>query len=257
MDGHERARGDRANGCRRQVMKGFTRRDRRIRGEAHAREPRFDRDRVRADDVRRQMHGARTTFVRVFEIHVDAAPASLPMRCQCRRVPDRRKPSSLDVAVSAVRAAAALAGGVPVTGFSLADLQSLRRRVVRARRAALQRRRSCGIAEIPVDRPDAGSNAIGRRATVVWCCRLTVQRQTCDRDCRRRACARTARRRRRVQGVRAASPHHVGLDTDDRVRRCQGCGDCEAARDRHRVHPGGLAAVRAEAGAGRADRGRR
>ena len=29
---------------------------------------------VRADDVRRRMHGARTTFLRVLEVHVDAPP---------------------------------------------------------------------------------------------------------------------------------------------------------------------------------------
>jgi 2-iminoacetate synthase ThiH len=30
------------------------------------------------DDARRQKHGARTTFVRVFEVHADALPAALP-----------------------------------------------------------------------------------------------------------------------------------------------------------------------------------
>ena len=33
---------------------------------------------VQADDVRRRMHGARTTFVRVFEVHVGAPPSARP-----------------------------------------------------------------------------------------------------------------------------------------------------------------------------------
>ena len=35
---------------------------------------------MRADDVRRRLHGARTTFVRVFELHVDVPVTSLPPR---------------------------------------------------------------------------------------------------------------------------------------------------------------------------------
>ena len=33
---------------------------------------------VRGDEVRRRLHGTKTTFVRVFEIHVDAPPSALP-----------------------------------------------------------------------------------------------------------------------------------------------------------------------------------
>jgi len=35
---------------------------------------------VRADEVRRRLHGTRTTFVRVFEIHVEAPVSALPPR---------------------------------------------------------------------------------------------------------------------------------------------------------------------------------
>ena len=48
-----------------------------------------------ADDVRRRLHGARTTFVRVFEIHVDATPAVLPSRTTPGEVRIVGKPSSL------------------------------------------------------------------------------------------------------------------------------------------------------------------
>ncbi len=47
---------------------------------------------VQGDDVRRRMHGARTTFVRVFEVHVDALPPARPARTRRRRVSDRRAP---------------------------------------------------------------------------------------------------------------------------------------------------------------------
>jgi CofH/MqnC C-terminal region len=80
---------------------------------------------VRADEVRRQMHGSRTTFVRVFEIHVDAVPAALPDRVSAGEFRIVGTPASVDAAVAAVRAVAGLAGNVPVTGFSLADLRAL------------------------------------------------------------------------------------------------------------------------------------
>ena len=86
---------------------------------------------VRADDVRRQMHGSRTTFVRVFEIHVDAPPATLPGRLSAGEFRIVGRPSSVDIAINAVRSAATLAGDVPVTGFSLADLMELAGAVVR------------------------------------------------------------------------------------------------------------------------------
>jgi hypothetical protein len=80
---------------------------------------------VQGDDVRRRMHGARTTFVRVFEIHVDAPLASLPAGLaagECRIV---GRPASAQAAAEAVANAAPLVSGVPLTGFSLADLQAL------------------------------------------------------------------------------------------------------------------------------------
>ncbi len=80
---------------------------------------------VRGDEVRRRLHGAKTTFVRVFEIHVDAPPASLPERTSAGEFRIVGHPRALDTAIGATRAAVALAGGAPVTGFSLADLLSL------------------------------------------------------------------------------------------------------------------------------------
>lgn len=80
---------------------------------------------VAGDDVRRRMHGTRTTFVRVFEVHVDAPPQALPPRVAAGEFRIVGRPANLDAAVAAVRATVALAGSVPVTGFSVADLQAL------------------------------------------------------------------------------------------------------------------------------------
>jgi hypothetical protein len=107
---------------------------------------------VRADEVRRRLHGARTTFVRVFELHVDAVPASVPPKTSAGEFRIVGRPASLDVAAAAVRAAVNLAGGVPVTGFSLADLlalagpSSLTNACRSLRDAGLQ-----AIAEVPLD----------------------------------------------------------------------------------------------------------
>ena len=80
---------------------------------------------MRADEVRRRLHGPRTTFVRVFEVHVDAPPGSLPPRTSAGEIRIIGRPGSLDAAMAAVRDAGRLAGSVPVTGFSLDALQAL------------------------------------------------------------------------------------------------------------------------------------
>ena len=79
-----------------------------------------------ADEVRRRLHGPRTTFVRVYEVHVDALPASLPNSMVAGEVRLLGSPASLDEAVAAVVAVRQLSGAVPVTGFSLATLETFR-----------------------------------------------------------------------------------------------------------------------------------
>src|SRR4029078_2972605 len=79
----------------------------------------------KADEVRRRLHGARTTFVRVFEIHVDAPPFAVTAGESAGEFRIVGRPASLEAAVACVRTAVSLAGGVPVTGFSLADVAQL------------------------------------------------------------------------------------------------------------------------------------
>jgi hypothetical protein len=121
----------------------------------------------RADEVRRRLHGARTTFVRVFEIHVDAPPSAVPAGTSAGEFRIVGRPASLDAAVACVRTAMSLAEGVPVTGFSLADVAqigdasslALTCRALRA--AGLE-----AIAEVPIDLMDepAAAVAVARQA---------------------------------------------------------------------------------------------
>ena len=80
---------------------------------------------ARGDDERRRRHGVRTTFVRVFEVHSDAVPASLPGRLSAGELRLVGKPPSVEAAIASVKAARALAGDVPLTGYTLADLLEL------------------------------------------------------------------------------------------------------------------------------------
>lgn len=75
-----------------------------------------------ADEERRRRHGANTTFVRVYEVHVDAIPAALPAGVTAGEFRVIGQPASADAAVAAVKAALAAAGTVPVTAFSLVDI---------------------------------------------------------------------------------------------------------------------------------------
>lgn len=110
---------------------------------------------VAGDDVRRQMHGTQTTFVRVTEVHVDAPLQSLPPRVNAGEFRIVGRPASLDVAVAAVRATTALAGGLPVTGFSVVDLQALSMSLGHVCKVLSEAGLSA-IAQLPIDEiPDA------------------------------------------------------------------------------------------------------
>jgi aminodeoxyfutalosine synthase len=113
---------------------------------------------VRADDVRRATHGTRTTFVRVFEMHVGAVPAALPPRVAAGEIRLVGRPASVDAALVAVRAAAAMAGPIPVTGFSISDLDEGMFPALRA--AGLS-----GLADVALDAlPDPALIGAARRA---------------------------------------------------------------------------------------------
>jgi aminodeoxyfutalosine synthase len=109
---------------------------------------------VRADDVRRQLHGARTTFVRVADLPAEPnGPFVLPAAAGELRIVGT--PADRASAVDRVSEVVQRAAGVPVSAFSLADLEQLAARERVTLRALLEELRAAGlelIAEAPFDR---------------------------------------------------------------------------------------------------------
>jgi hypothetical protein len=134
---------------------------------------------ARGDDERRRRHGLRTTFVRVFELHTDAVAASLPGGVAAGEIRLIGKPPSIAAAVASVKAARDIAGSIPLTAYSLADLLEL----VNGNTASLTdlagRLGTAGLTtvnEAPIDLlPDAVETIRAVRAGGLDVPRLTVQ----------------------------------------------------------------------------------
>ena len=109
---------------------------------------------IAADEERRRCHGTRTTFVRVADI--DAAvgsPVVLPTAAGEIRIVG--VPSSRDAAVQRVREGVAAGVTAPLSGFSLADLESLAVNEHVPLRELLEQLQAEGlelVAEAPFDR---------------------------------------------------------------------------------------------------------
>jgi len=107
-----------------------------------------------ADEARRRRHGARTTFVRVATVSADlGAPIEWP--AATREIRIAGTPASRFAAVERVAAVAAAANGVPVSAFSLADLEQLAIAEKVTLRSVLGELRGAGaelVAEAPFDR---------------------------------------------------------------------------------------------------------
>lgn len=161
---------------------------------------------VLADDARRRLHGAATTFVRVLEVQTGVVPPQLPPRADAGEIRIVGAPRSTEEAVEAVKAAASLAPGVPLTGFSLADLWELAGGrefgglCTRLRDAGLT-----GVSEVPIDRlsaPDAAVRAA--RAVGLDVLRLTVH--AVAGDSRIEIFERAQRLQGSLGGIRAFAP---------------------------------------------------
>ena len=140
---------------------------------------------ARADEDRRRRHGTRTTFGRVFEIHIDAIPAALPASISAGEVRLTGRPPSIDAAVAAASQARTLAGAVPLTGFSVADLWELAGGSAPTLRDAAARLSAAGlqaIAEAAIDTPFDVADAIAAvRSGGLGVLRLTVGQLAADR----------------------------------------------------------------------------
>lgn len=132
----------------------------------------------RADEVRRRIHGARTTFVRVLELHVDAPLAGAPVALAAGEIRIVGRPASVDAAVAAVRAAASFAGGTSVTGFALDELQALAGEADRSLSDVCRALRVAGldaVGEVAVDALDDFQAVEEARAAGLAATRLTVR----------------------------------------------------------------------------------
>jgi aminodeoxyfutalosine synthase len=107
-----------------------------------------------ADEVRRRLHGTRTTFVRVLE--VDATPGGpvelVPTAGEVRIV---GAPASRTAALQRIAEVVKAAGSTPVSGFTLSELEQLAAAEEMPLRAVLEDFKAAGlelIAEAPFDR---------------------------------------------------------------------------------------------------------
>lgn len=109
---------------------------------------------MRADAVRREKHGNRTTFARV--AIVDATPGGpLAWPHGAGEIRIVGIPATRANAVTRVRELAAAAGGVPVSGFALSDLEVLAAQEKVTLREVLEDLRAAGlelVAEAPFDK---------------------------------------------------------------------------------------------------------
>jgi aminodeoxyfutalosine synthase len=127
-----------------------------------------------SDQVRRQMHGADTTFVRVFETHVDAPPAALPADAGAGEFRIVGTPGSLEAACDTVRKMRPLAGSSPLFGFALHEIEGLGG----DRDDAFRRLREAGldgIAEVAVDVTGSADGIQSARSAGLMVLRATVR----------------------------------------------------------------------------------
>jgi hypothetical protein len=106
-----------------------------------------------ADGERRRRHGARTTFVRVAVVSAEP-DGPLPRPAAAGELRIEGSPSSRAAAIARTRQVAAVAGGVPLSGFSLADLELLAAREAVTLRSFLEELRAAGlelVAAAPID----------------------------------------------------------------------------------------------------------
>lgn len=161
-----------------------------------------------ADDVRRRMHGTTTTFLRVFEVHVDAPCSSLPAGAAPGEVRIVGRPDSVDTLLSAATAAVSAAERVPVTASSVADLIALASSAGLPLETLAVRLRETGVAgvsELPIDlveEPAAAVELVRRAGLAVN--RLTVH-HLAD-DARLSTVARVRELQQAIGGFRAFAP---------------------------------------------------
>jgi aminodeoxyfutalosine synthase len=105
-----------------------------------------------ADELRRHLHGARTTFVRVATVSLEGDTTSWPSSAGEIRIVGA--PAQRQAVLDRVRAIVAQARGIPVSGFSLADLERASAAEGATLRSLLEDLRAAGldlVADAPFD----------------------------------------------------------------------------------------------------------
>jgi aminodeoxyfutalosine synthase len=106
-----------------------------------------------ADEVRKSLHGRRTTFVRVATLVADVG-GSVEWPAAAGELRIVGKPAGRAQAVARVREVAAAAPGTPLSAFSLADLEEVSRQGGITLRALLEELKAAGlelVAEAPFE----------------------------------------------------------------------------------------------------------
>lgn len=119
-----------------------------------------------ADASRRRLHGSRATFLRVASYPFDQSFSdAVPLTAREVRVTGA--PATIDMALTAVTNAKAMAGERTLSGFSWADIQQLSHAAEAPVARMLDQLRSAGLdalAEIPMDRAEDVSAAVEQLA---------------------------------------------------------------------------------------------
>jgi len=136
-----------------------------------------------ADTVHRALHGARVTYLRVALCAYDK-PFTEAVPLAAREVRVTGRPESLDVAVTAIEAARAVAGDRAVSAFSWVDVERLTAAGVEKTLHVLQRMRDAGLdalAEFPLDRVSDPSAALEALVSAGYAqIRLTIDKAPAD-----------------------------------------------------------------------------
>ena len=136
-----------------------------------------------ADTVHRSLHGTRVTYLRVALCRYDK-PLTEAVPLAAREVRVTGQPESLEVAVTAIEAARAVAGERAVSAFSWLDIERLTATGAEKTPKVLQRLRVAGLdalAEFPLDRvtdPRAALESIGAAGYLQV--RLTIEKTPAD-----------------------------------------------------------------------------
>ena len=108
---------------------------------------------MRADEVRGRLHGTTTTFVRVVDLGADGGDIAVPHGAGEIRIVGA--PATRAAAAARVAEVLPQARGIPVSAYSLADLEALAARENATLRSLLEELRAAGlelVAEAPFDR---------------------------------------------------------------------------------------------------------